>query len=422
MHDDAEAIGFSAPAHETRRLDAAALPGDVRDSRDAAHAGAAPARREFASTDAPELSRVAQPQPSHAAGNVAIDDAGQSAWRQGPAGGAHEAWRPSIAAGYGQRGASTDGDLNASAGSVRTPAVGAAGSEIPVSELNRYYRPIWQIVLFTLLSGGLYLFPFVSRCWRFAAAAEGQNTTIAHPRWRAAWQIVPFANLVSFYRLCARLRDVDGGEHYSSLRPGRKVWVLIISGVVSRALPLGIDELGVALVLLAFVPMQQVVNNYCRAAASRDTILQHRLTRANCAGVAFGVVAWAAILYYLVAYDPGAATITFGTGIEPYIHQVTGQTSTFSPHDPFAWSFSRHKALDTSTLTLTIDRVSSTGGPLTEVDDETVMDSDPSLGGLYQSSSIDTIAPAPLNPGTYEMRFWRGQTLIAQGTFFVTAD
>jgi hypothetical protein len=139
-------------------------------------------------------------------------------------------------------------------------------------------------------------------------------------------------------------------------------------------------------------------------------------------GLTLGVVAWAAILYYLFAYDPGAATVTFGTGIDPYSHQVTGQTSMFSPHEPFAWSFSRRKSLDTPTLTLTIDRASSGGGPLTEVDDETVAVSDPSVGGLYQSASIDTIANAALDPGTYEMRFWRGQTLIANGTFFVIAD
>jgi hypothetical protein len=137
-------------------------------------------------------------------------------------------------------------------------------TDMPTWELQDFYRPVWHVVVLTTLFSGVYLILFVSR---FVAAAEGPSTNVRHPRWRAAWQLVPIGNLISFYKLCSRLRQIEGGEHYSNLRPGRKVWVLVWFDLAVKALPVAAIVLAGPLLLLALIQMQIIINNYCRTAA-----------------------------------------------------------------------------------------------------------------------------------------------------------
>jgi hypothetical protein len=125
--------------------------------------------------------------------------------------------------------------------------------------------------------------------------------------------------------------------------------------------------------------------------------------------------------------DPSAAptaellgTVTFGTGLDSTTRAVTGATDTFGPGSTFAHSVALPEPFGVNQIQEEIIRVESDNS-LTVVQER-------SVGGLGVSPNAMVAgftADADLlingwGPGTYILRDYRGEELVAEGRFILT--
>jgi peptide/nickel transport system permease protein len=182
---------------------------------------------------------------------------------------------------------------------VRRPA--AAG---------KYIRPSWQLMLFMVISLGVYVIPCCYRYYRFLNAAWVAQES---PKRRLPWArcltlLVPIYNSYAFYRLAADIDDVTGRLRQPS--PGSLGLAFLLTSfpfftVAPRSV--GINP-SFALMLIVvtqvssagrILPLQVRINKFFgQGSTGRPARPIHGWT--SSVGVALGLLLWGAIFVYVL--------------------------------------------------------------------------------------------------------------------------
>jgi len=294
----------------------------------------------------------------------------------------------------------------------------------------RYARPLWQVGLFTVLSCGLYLFPWATRTARFIDAARGGGGRRGPAVRRALTLLIPLYVFRAIYRLAADVRDIaqvpDGGPD-----PGLVTWASVAAVLGGRFLPDGWALLAVPALLAVVLPVQRRINDHCERLDAGVTE-RRRLRARDYLGLAVGTVVTASVLFLNVApatalrltgqlpTTTGPAAIAFGHHADDTTGRLTDAAAVFRPRDHIAWVVHLSAPIGASSLLRTIDQRGAVGGALQRVSTTTVPVSDATLYSFYEDNDLTALGQdEPLTPGRYLLRYWRDGTVIAQGTFTV---
>jgi virginiamycin B lyase len=108
----------------------------------------------------------------------------------------------------------------------------------------------------------------------------------------------------------------------------------------------------------------------------------------------------------------------FGHGIDPTSMTLLQPTTRFGVGDHIVWLAHLNGNLDETSVRRTINR--QTGEVPGPVADDILTVARGDVHTLYEANDLSTLATTPLLPGTYLVRFWRGNSVIAQGSFILT--
>jgi virginiamycin B lyase len=293
----------------------------------------------------------------------------------------------------------------------------------PLTEtaLARFYRPLWQVYLFTVLTGILYSLWLAARIWRMVALLEGDRTNVAHPRWRAVWMIIPIASQITLARMITRIRGLEGPL---GPKPASSAWSIgLLSGVgfvLVRLLPFGWDLLGFVVVSAALARVQAEANALLAGRGLLST--PSGMLRPSGVIVCLAGLSIAGYGLWNVYWPQGPVTISFGQGYDPATQQILEPTSHFGATGTIAWHLHRRQALGVQ-LRRTIDLIAPAEEAKTfpEVSTSVLLPT-AGLGGVYERQDLSSwVLLHGLVAGTYRMRYYEGSTLIAQGTFTLDA-
>jgi hypothetical protein len=117
---------------------------------------------------------------------------------------------------------------------------------------------------------------------------------------------------------------------------------------------------------------------------------------------------------------PLPGTVAFGTGIDAD-GQITGPTDTFAPGTPFAQAVTMPEAFGVPALGEQVSRVAEDGTETevaTAAANQLPVDPESNHRGVVCCDSVTLLNE--WGPGTYLLRVYRGEELIAQGRFVLT--
>jgi hypothetical protein len=114
--------------------------------------------------------------------------------------------------------------------------------------------------------------------------------------------------------------------------------------------------------------------------------------------------------------EHGTGVITFGTALDPDTLLITKPATTFRESAKIAWSASLLEPAGATSIEWVISKVSGSGAE-TVIYHDNIAVSDPKFD-LF----ANTVALGPIldGPGDYVMRYYRGATKLAEGTFTLT--
>jgi hypothetical protein len=292
------------------------------------------------------------------------------------------------------------------------------GMSAPRVDSARHARPLWQLGLFVVLSFGLYLLPWSNRCWRFcneAWAAAGVPTRRS-PWGRSLTFLIPLCGwFYSFYRLAADVQDAAGDT--GDIGPGALNAIFIGSWIAAKLLPGFWTALALLGVLGCILPIQAQINRFCERDMPGVTA-RRRLGWQAIVGIIVGVMFWVAVVFgvtYLNRESTGIATLSFGHGVDTSAMAVEMSATRFGHNDHIVWMAHLNGRLGETQVLRTIDL--QTGGALQRVATDKLTTDNADVANLYEENDMPNLASAPLDPGTYLVRFWRSGAVIAQGTF-----
>jgi hypothetical protein len=114
----------------------------------------------------------------------------------------------------------------------------------------------------------------------------------------------------------------------------------------------------------------------------------------------------------------GSGSISFGTGIDTSTLTVTGPTAVFAVGQKVGWVATLKEPANATTLTFVIARKLANGAEQTLYTWPTPV-SNPTFQVLANTSDFSTVAT---EPGDYLIRFLRDTTVLAEGTFTISAS
>jgi virginiamycin B lyase len=294
-------------------------------------------------------------------------------------------------------------------------------SDAPLEDYQRFAQPLWQTALFFVLSFGFYLFPWAARCWRFVNAMSLANGL---PLKRSAWGrpltfLIPlYGWFYAFYRLAADVEAASDG--FPGLPPGVLNAIVIASWIAGKLLPLPWALVGLVGAVTCVLVVQDQINKTCLT-RTRGMVLQRPLSRWAYVGVPLGLCLWAGLAFLYVEEtrpSTGVAAMRFGHDIDPASMTLLQPATHFGVKDHIVWIAHLNGNLDETSVRRTIDR--QTGEDPGPVADDILTVARGDVHTLYEANDLSTLTSTPLLPGTYLVRFWRGNRAIAQGSFMLT--
>jgi streptogramin lyase len=292
-------------------------------------------------------------------------------------------------------------------------------ADTPMDNSVRFVQPLWQTALFVTLSFGLYLLPWSNRCWRFCNAAwlARQEGTRRSPLGRSFTFLIPlYGWFYTFYRLAADIEsaaDID-----AALAPGLLDTIFVGSWIAARALPFPWGAvLALGGLLTCVLTLQREVNHACER-EQPGALAQKRLGWQAFVGIPLGLLLWVGFgcaVYQQYRVSSGIAAIHFGHGIDPATLALVQPTSRFGSDDTIVWLAHLNARVGATTVHRTIDQRVGSRFVTVVSDDLTI--SDPNAQDLYEGEDQTSFSGAALTAGAYEVRFWRGTSVIAEGTF-----
>ncbi len=283
----------------------------------------------------------------------------------------------------------------------------------------RFVQPPWQTALFVVLSFGLYLLPWSNRCWRFCNAAwqarqEGKRRS---PLGRSLTFLIPlYGWFYTFYRLAADIESAADAE--SALGPGLLDAIFTGSWIAARALPFPWGAvLALGGLLTCVLTLQNGVNRACEL-GDPCVLARKRLGWQAFVGIPLGLLLWVGfgyLVYQQYRVSSGIATVRFGHAIDPATLSLVQPASTFGSDDTIVWLVHLNGRVGAPSVHRTIDQKVGSRFVTVVADDLSI--SDPNAQYLYEGGDQAASSGATLAAGTYEVRFWRGASVIAEGTF-----